>query len=275
MRRLNLLARLIYILTALTLIIPIAVAQEPGKHDRDTIFSFHFDEGDGNEVSDSSGNENHGIFGGGEMPEWVDGPDDRFGSALEFFDSNYVEIPASPDLDTADEITFETWINLNSLTASWSTVYSKNSQSAASGFHWIYINQDGGIAYQYANGSQYVALTAGVDWEFGKWTHLAITHKIDGNSGGIVKWYMEGEQIHEQEHSDKAAEVIGGNASLGTYQSRIDPGRYALDGMLDEVRLSPRVKTHAEIVESMNPFAVEPDQKLAGTWGRIKIRRLR
>ena len=86
---------------------------------------------------------------------------------------------------------------------------------------------------------------------------------------------MDGEQIHEAEHADEAAEVIGGKASLGTYQSRIDPGRYALDGMLDEVRLSPRVKTHAEIVESRNPFAVEPDQKLADTWGRIKIRRLR
>jgi hypothetical protein len=200
----------------------------------------------------------------------VEGLDERFGTALEFFDCNHVEIPASPNLDTDEEITFETWVNLNSLTASWSTIYSKNSQSNSAGFHWIYIYQDGRIAYQYANGAKYVALTAAVDWEFGKWTHVAVTHKIDGDKGGVVKWYIDGEKIHEEKHVDKALPVVGGKASLGTYQSTVALDRYALDGMLDDVRLSPWVKTDAEIVQSMKALAVEPRQKLADTWGRIK-----
>jgi len=272
MKRLNLLVKTTCILATLALVIPLGMVQadEPGRYDENTIFSFHFDEDGGKEVSDYSGNENHGSLGGGKLPNWVDGPDKRYGTALEFFDSNYVEIPASPNLDTGEEITFETWINLNSLTANWSTIYSKNSQSTAAGFHWIYIYQDERLAYQYANGANFVTLSARVNWEFGKWTHIAITHKIDGNDGGVVKWYIDGQQIHEEKHADKAATVVGGKVSLGTYQSNIAPDRYALDGMLDEVRLSPWVKTDAEIVASMNAFAVEPGHKLANTWGRIK-----
>lgn len=273
MKRPNLLGRLMCVFVALALTVPFAVAraEEPGRYDKGTIFSFHFDEGKGKEVSDSSGNENHGNLGGGKLPNWAKGPDERFGTALEFFDSNYVEIPESPSLDTGEEITFETWINLNSLTASWSTIYSKHAQSNNVGFHWIYIYQDGRLAYQYCNGAEYIALTANVNWKFGEWTHVAITHKIDGDKGGVVKWYINGEQIHEAKHTDKALEVIGGKASFGTYQSMIALDRYALDGMLDEVRLSPWVKTDAEIMESMKAFAVEPYQKLADTWGQIKI----
>jgi len=261
-----------WILTILALTISpgISQAEEPGRYDKDTVFSFHFNEGGGKDVTDSSGNENHGILGGGELPDWVEGPEERFGTALEFFDCNHVEIPMSPELDTEDEITFETWININSLTASWSTIYSKNSQSNGMGFHWIYINQNGSLSYQYANGNNYVALSAPIDWEFGNWLHLAITHKIDGDDGGVVKYYVNGEQIHEAEHADKAFQVIGGKASLGTYQSMIAVDRYALDGMLDEVRLSPRVKTDAEIRESMKALAVKFEEKLVDMWGRIK-----
>ena len=128
-------------------------------------------------------------------------------------------------LDTGEEITIETWIQLRSLKASWSTVYSKNAQSNAAGFHWVYITQDGSVAYQYCNGSAYVALTAPVNWVFDEWTRLAITHKINGDKGGVVKWYINGEMIQEKQHVDKALEVVGGKASIGTYQSNPDPTR--------------------------------------------------
>ncbi|MFC1713946.1 LamG domain-containing protein [Candidatus Poribacteria bacterium] len=272
MKRLEFSGRLMCILTALILVVSLGVtsAEEPGRYDKDTLFSFHFDEGKGKETSDFSGNDNHGNLGGGKEPNWVDGPDKRFGTALEFFDSNYVEIPESPSLDTAEEVTFEAWLNLKSLTANWSTLYSKHAQGNAVGFHWIYINKDGTLVYQYANGAAYIAPSFKVNWEFGKWTHVAITHRIDGDKGGVIKWYIDGVEAHEVKHTDKALQVIGGKASLGTYQSNPAADRYEFDGMMDEVRVSPRVKTEAEIAESMNAFAVEPHQKLADMWGRIK-----
>lgn len=263
---------LVCILTALTLTIPLemARAQESGRYDKDTVFSFHFDEGSGNETTDFSSNDNHGKLAGGKLPNWTDGPDHRFGNALEFFDCNHIEILASPELDTGEEITFEAWLNLNSLTANWSTLYSKHAQSNNAGFHWIYITNNGALNYQYCDGAKYYAPSANVDWEFGTWTHVAITHKIDGDDGGMIKWYIDGKQIHEVEHEEKALLVTGGKASIGTYQSMIAVDRYALDGMMDEVRLSPRVKTEMEIAASMNAFAIEPHYKLADMWGRIK-----
>ena len=270
MRRLNLSTKLIYTLTVLMMAVPVWMAQGAGRFDEGTIFSFHFDEDDGGEVTDSSGNENHGILGGADPPEWVDGPDARYGGALEFIDCNYIEIPESPNMDTDEEITFETWLNLNSLTSNWSTLYNKGAQSAAVGYHWIFIFKDGKLAYQYVNGSKYVTVGVDVDWEFGRWTHVAITHEIHGNDGGMIKFYIDGQQIHEEEHDDKALPVIGGRASLGTYQMMNATDRYALDGIMDEIRLSPWIKTEAEIMASMDAFAVEPHQKLAGTWGRIK-----
>jgi len=46
-------------------------------------------------------------------------------------------------------------------------------------------------------------------------------------------------------------EVVGGKASLSTYQSNPALNRCVLDGKLDEVRLSLRAKTKQEIGESM------------------------
>lgn len=262
------------IAVTLTLFSAIALAGDPGKYDKDTIFSFHFNEGKGGDVFDSSGNDNHGTLGGGKKPDWVKGPEDRlnrFETALEFFDANFVEIPDSAEMDTGEEITFETWFRLKALKASWSTIYSKHGQSNGEGFHWIYINQSGTLAYQYCNGAKYLAPNAEIDWEFGKWTHVAITHKINGNKGGVIKWYIDGQLIHEEEHEEKALVVIGGKASFGTYQSNPAPDKYALDGAMDEVRLATWVKNEREIMESMRGLAVEPYRKLAVTWSRVKV----
>ena len=57
-------------------------AEEPGRYDKGTVFSFHFNEDGGKDVTDSSGNENHGILGGGELPDWVEGPEERFGTGV-------------------------------------------------------------------------------------------------------------------------------------------------------------------------------------------------
>jgi len=274
-RKVNFTIRLqmsICIITALTLILPCwALSSGPSKLDKGTIFSLHFDEGKGDEVKDSSGNDNHGILGGGKEPKWVDGPEPKFGSALEFSDANHVEIPASAALDTDKEITIEWWVKLKALNASWSTLYSKNGQSNTAGFHWVYINQDGTLAYQYCTGAKYVAPNAEVEWRYGEWMHITITQQInEGKDGGTIKWYVDGEMIKEHKHNDKALIVIGGKASIGTYQSNPALDRYAFDGSLDEVRLSPEIKSQLDILESMRGLAVEPYRKIAITWGRLR-----
>ena len=266
-----LLSTLTIVIATALILVPAQVQAKQGRYDKGTIFSFHFDEGKGKITEDFSGNENHAKLGGNKEPKWVNGPEPRFGKALAFTGANFIEIAPSDKLDTDDEITFEAWVNLDGLNASWSTLYSKNNQSPNLGFHWIYINKDGErLAYQYATGAKYVTHTGDVKWEFGKWTHVAITHKIDGKKGGKIEWYINAQLLREVEHKDVALKVIGGKASLGTYQSNPAHDRYALDGTLDEVRLSPRIKTPQEIKESMLGLAVQPSDKVATTWGSIK-----
>ena len=252
--------------------IPLLVqGKKPDRYDKGTIFSFHFDEGNGKVAKDFSGNENHAKLGGNKEPKWVKGPELHLGTALAFSNANFIEIPESQKLDTDDEITFETWVNLDGLNSNWSTFYSKHGQGAGAGYHWIYIYKGSGkLAYQYANGAKYTTHTADVKWEFGKWSHVAITHKINGKKGGKIQWYIDGNLFHQIEHKDQALKVVGGKASLGTYQSNPALDRYALDGKLDEVRLSPRIKTKQEIGESMRGLAVQPSHKLASSWGSIK-----
>ena len=104
-------------------------AAKPGRHDRGTIFSFHFDEGNGKVTKDFSGNENHAKLGGNKEPKWVKGPELHVGTALAFSNANFIEIPESQKLDTDDEITFEAWVNLDGLNSNWSTLYSKQTWS--------------------------------------------------------------------------------------------------------------------------------------------------
>lgn len=276
MKRINFTTRLemsigIVIILTFVILSGWALGGGPSKLDKDTIFSLHFDEGKGDEVKDASGNDNHGILGGAKKPGWIDGPETKFGSALEFSDANHVEIPDSAKLDTDKELTLEWWVKLKALKASWSTLYSKHGQANNAGFHWVYINQDETLAYQYCNGTQYLAPNAKVDWRYGEWMHLAITHQInEGKDGGMIKWYVDGKMIHEHEHSDNALTVVGGKASIATYQSNPALDKYAFDGALDEIRLSPRVKSEFEIVESMRGMSVEPYRKMAITWARLR-----
>jgi len=51
---------------------------------------------------------------------------------------------------------------------------------------------------------------------------------------------------------------VGDKVSLGIYQSNPALNRYVLDGKLDEVRLSLRIKTKQEIGESMRCYTVIP-----------------
>ena len=62
MKRPNFSGRLIHIFVVLIVAVSLGMAraEEPGRYDKGTIFSFHFDEGGGKEVTDFSGNDNHG-----------------------------------------------------------------------------------------------------------------------------------------------------------------------------------------------------------------------
>lgn len=86
------------LLSSLLITLPRAFAQREGL-----VLYLPFD---GN-TEDTSGNENHGEINGKES--WVDG---KYGEALEFDGSTYVEIPDKPDsgFDNVPGLTIEVWV---------------------------------------------------------------------------------------------------------------------------------------------------------------------
>ena len=76
---------------------------------------WHFDEGTGQYLNDSSGNGNNGTLKPSyptNGPQWTEG---KMGKALEFEGGgDYVEIPSSNSLNLTSAITIEVWINQKS-----------------------------------------------------------------------------------------------------------------------------------------------------------------
>jgi hypothetical protein len=83
---------------------------------------WHFDEGTGSIAGDSSGYGNNGTLLGNPPPSWVAG---KFGDALQFSGSNYVQIPDSSSLKPT-HITITAWINPANVEYVDDTIYSKS-----------------------------------------------------------------------------------------------------------------------------------------------------
>ena len=79
--------------------------REPARSDQDILAYWHFDENQGNVVSDSSGNGNNGTIHNMNENDWVSGVS---GKALDF-DGVDDYISMSNDV-WSEEITLETWI---------------------------------------------------------------------------------------------------------------------------------------------------------------------
>ena len=91
-------------------VLSIIPAGVQAQSDDGLVGEWHFDEGAGSVVEDSSGNGNDGVIRGAT---WVKG---KYGGALSFDGvDDYVEVPDSPSLDITDAITIELWVNPTTL----------------------------------------------------------------------------------------------------------------------------------------------------------------
>jgi len=205
-----------------------------------------FNEGAGNLAKDSSG---HGYDGDlREHPTWVAG---RFGSALQFDGSNYLEIRNS-----AENLSFGGLVPF-SITA-WvkneggGTVVGKYNAGVA-GAYFLHINGDGTVAYDRETDPWIIYGTEALPSnEFG---HVAAIY-----DGTALKIYVNGELDVQQDwgaqNTDNVTPVLIG--------ARFDNGTPTalFNGVLDEVALFDVALTEEQIQEVMtglaSPKAVSP-----------------
>jgi len=226
-------------------------------------------------VKDFSGNGNDGLVNtqGGKKagnpgvapsgpPESVEG---KFGEALYFDGTNYLEVVDSKTIGISDQLTMEAWVKPEVL------IVSGDSMSVATKDRCYYMQvRDGKIGNYFYNVAPPGYHLSKKDIKIGDWTHIAITY-----DGKEKVFYVNGEEDSKVKATGKIQML---DDSLGIAAEVRVPARGAANqrlykGIIDEVRVSDIARTPAEIKESFENglgMAVDFSGKLTITWGQIK-----
>ena len=222
-------------------------------------------EGDGNTINDSSGNENHGDLQGGK---WVDGPN---GSALSLNGINdRVIIPDSDSLYAAEAWTITAWVFVNNAENGYGHIVGKRAAGGAIANYAFRTSPDGKQWDAYFSRGGWKGI-----WRQGaakKNTWVYMTAIYDGVD--TITIYENGEEIG-------SGGGLGGPAPRDTEQVNIggwtNKTSETLNGMLYDVAVFNAAISVDDIKDLMDNgietlLPVEPTGKIATTWGSIKSR---
>jgi hypothetical protein len=220
-------------------------------------------EGQGKEVKDISGNENHGELRGNA--KWA--KSGKFGGALELDGSSSFEVLDSSSLHITDKITLMAWVFPK--VTGWGGIISKGDDVANHDDYALWYNS-GKIQMTFnwpeegvGAGGPNVGNTA---FPLNEWAHFAGTW--DGNQ---IKVYINGKLDGTFDHPNPI------KATNANFYVGVDPGGgdEFFNGVVDEVAVFHKSLSEKEINQLMEGFekagaAVSPARKLTTAWGRIK-----
>jgi hypothetical protein len=233
------------------------------------ILHLQFNDGSGDTITENIGG-NDGKLGNidGANPIWVDGPDARFGTALEFDGTtNFVEIPFNLSPQATDgAITIAAWVNVHA------TALDAHDQTrqpvvmkgnGTDGWEYaLYIHDDFSVGFSVWNcGGSGVSEPNGGELTPDKWHYVAGSFEAGVGS----KAYIDGELVAEAEAN--ANEPCDGNANI--FIAHREDGQF-LNASIDEVRVWNEALS-AEQIWSFAFVPVEPVGRLTATWGKIKL----
>ena len=234
------------------LVIQIAIAIEP----EDILGIWTFENSDGKEVSDLSGNEHNGeIIGNAKL---VDG---KFGEAIEFT-GGHVKVEHTDDM-SLETFSLTAWINVPKTVDPYQFVVGKEAWPDRNYSMWIRPDK---IVVGFTNGGDKQVTGASVVG--GAWHHVASTY-----DGQIFKVYVDG--------------IRNAQASLGTTPKTCNcplligaqPPNGAngpIEGIIDEVGVFRIALEEDEIMRIMENgmktlvLSVEHNGKLCATWGALR-----
>ena len=209
-----------------------------------TMGLWHFDEGSGTGIGDESGNGNAGTAS--SSPVWsVDG---RFGYALDFDGTDdYIAIPdaASLDIDSASgEITIESWIYPHaSGTGKWRSIVAKRAIGGGPANYELSLDQVTGNLLFYGGHYPQIWISS-IAVPLNEWSYVAVTLKA---TEGRLRFYRNGALL------DSTVAYGGNGGCFGAANSTVltigtaGGTSECFDGLIDEVRLTNRALSSAEI----------------------------
>ena len=234
-----------------------------GKASAELVALWHFDEGSGEVVIDSSDNGNDGKFMSGEG-EWVEG---MVGDALQFRGTAQKGIIVEHNSSQAikDLITVEAWIQplgpMNYATVIRKGLYPEDWTKRTG---WA-IDTGGALGvrkFMYLKGGLKI-IDGATTLKMEKWQHVAFTY-----DGKELKAYLNGEMyktIAATGDQSECEEPIG----IGMRPEGTTP----FNGIIDEVTVWSEARTQEQIKEDMEGIStilVEASGKLSTTWSAIK-----
>jgi hypothetical protein len=219
-----------------------------------------FDKGGvaGNTVKDDFGNNDGTIDGSVEAAN-----DGKVGEALKF-SGGHIDCGADKSLtDISDQLTLEVWIKPEK--AGWA-ILAGMSRSGGNTYVIAWSDQTR-IDFNIWNGSlETWPLHSDAQPALNEWHHVAGVY--DGSAATI---YINGKADKKKDFSG-SLKHNGENFWIGARKSDGLP----FHGLLDELRVYNRALSQAEVEMNMTAeglTAVEPTEKLALTWGTIKVSR--
>ena len=254
--------RLIIIVLALV-VLSLSVNTWALNDDKALMLYFTFDEDDGGKVKDVSGNNIEGTLEGAVWSK-----NGKIGGAVHLEDSEkFVEVDAVPELDITDELTIQGWFfpeesqgdsnlmgrrsaaNVGGYCLQWSAQFTGAPQIET----WINIG-----GWQGSRNKQTIKP------KLEQWHHVSSTY-----DGDMIRQYIDGKlDVEFGPAGDiNSIDVV---FRIGKAQT----GLAGMVGLVDEVAIYDRALTVEEINQDMENgvfFAVSPGDKLATTWGKLKM----
>jgi chitodextrinase len=203
------------------------------------VAAYSFNEGQGANVTDSSGSGNNGTTAN---TTWS--TTGKYGKALSFNGtSSMVTIPDASSLDLSGAYTIEAWVNASVLSG-WRTILMKEFNGNFS--YALYANTSSNRARAYV-GETGLGVNSAAKLAANAWVHVAATY--DGTNNRI---YVNGTQsatatVRTTMPNSTGPLRIGGNSIWGEF----------FQGQIDEVRIYNRALSAAEIGTDMNT-AISP-----------------
>lgn len=185
---------------------------------------FHFDEGNGNVVYDTSGN---GLNGTQMGAAWVGG---RWGNALSFNGAaGQVTIPHGEWLNLGATMTLSLWLKTAVIPNNWVRLLGKSDTSCANRNYGIWVEPGTGKVLFQIEAAEWLHLLSDIAVTDNQW------HRIDATyDGAIARLVIDGEIRAEQAYSQipvlsNGPLTIGGGCALSP-----------VNGTIDEVRIYGR-----------------------------------
>lgn len=235
----------------------------------DAVGVWLFDEGKGEVAEDISG---HGQDG--EVLASVKWTKGKFDDALEFpgtvTGTSYVRIPYNADQDLVEH-SITAWIKVTPTAGDWQLIVCKWQPHDVRNYSFLTQKDTGLPMAQFTSGgaAQWKTAMGRTVLTDDQWHHIACTY-----DGSVMKIYVDG--VMEGQVTTAEGDLNPGDLTIGSRWA----GTHPTTGIIDDVGLFKVALEEDEIADIMNNglqevlglVAVEPIDKLAATWGEIKVR---